>query len=119
MTQKRKRRRKKAGSYPLQLAAVVIVGVLGAWIAARVVEKALHPYWLGHAVGIKLAAARKELSQQNARCAELSQQVAWLRSPEGAETKARRAGYRLPGEQVYLIETPPTATEGRAKPEAR
>ena len=114
MRRRRIRRRRRAGSYPLQLAGAATLIALATYMMVLVVEKAAHPYWLGHSVKREVDEMRVRLSEQNARNAQLREQIRYLRSEEGAETTARRAGYRRPGEQVYLLpETPAANTTGQ------
>ncbi len=109
MRRRRIRRRRRAGSYPLQLAGAATFIALATYMVVLVVEKAAHPYWLGHSVQQEVTQMREQLAEQNARNARLRAQVQYLESEEGAETAARRAGYRRPGEQVYLL--PPTPAQ--------
>lgn len=104
-TQERTRRRRRAGSYPLQLAGAVILVTLATWVLVQIVIKATHPYLLGHDVGRKVAALREKLTEQRARNAALRARIGYLQSDEGAETLARRAGWRRPGELVLFLET--------------
>ena len=108
----RQRQQRRAGGPPLRLAAAA-VGVLGALaILVVVVEKAAHPYWLGHKVGREVAALEKKLDAQNARNKALRARIHYLCSPEGVETIARQKGYRRPGEQVFFL--PETAAAAAA-----
>lgn len=117
-SRQRSRRRRRPRSYPLQLlgAATLVAGIL--FVAVIVVEKAVHPYWLGHQVGQEVATLQSKLRAQQQRNAALRQEVRYLKSDEGAEVLARRAGYHRPGEQVLLLTNAPPATTPAA-PRAR
>jgi cell division protein FtsB len=104
------RRRRRAGSYPLQLigAATVVIFVL--FLLVLVIEKVARPYWLGHQGDQQVAELRARLVAQRWRNAELRAKAAYLRSPEGGEATARRHGYRRPGEEVFVIAQPGSTT---------
>ncbi len=96
-------RRRRLSSYPLQLLGAATLVAVTLFVAVVVIEKAAHPYWLGHKVGQEVAALQSKLRAQQKRNASLRQEVRYLKSDEGAEVVARQAGYRRPGEQVLLL----------------
>ncbi len=108
-THKARRRRRRPLSYPLQLlgAACAVAAVL--FVAVIVIEKAAHPYWLGHQVGQEVATLKTRLRAQRQRNADLARHERYLASDEGAEVVARRAHYCRPGEQVILLTNDPAA----------
>jgi cell division protein FtsB len=101
---RRRRRRRRAAAYPLKLLAVAVAGSLGAWCLFLLLAKAAHPYLLGHEENKKVAALQERLDRQHAENVALRKRIAYLKSPEGAESEARRAGYHRPGEVVYLMD---------------
>ncbi len=114
--QGRTRRRRRARSYPLQLAGAATLVAVAVWVLAVVVEKVAHPYWLGHTVGREVADLRAQLARQRARNALFRAQISYLRSAEGTETTARRAGWRRPGEEVYLLRLASETPAGASAP---
>lgn len=108
-TPPRRRRRKKRRvlSYPIRLAGIGAAVVGGLWLMGTFVMKAAYPYWLGHDVGTQVAEARTRLKRQRAENEALRARIHYLRSEEGAETLARRAGWRRPGESVLFFSGKP------------
>lgn len=100
---KRANRRKRLNPW-LQLAVLACVGMFGAWAIFQIAIKVIHPYRLGFDEARRVAELREKLAKQTARNNELSKQVAYLHSSEGAECEARRLGYHRPGEVVYLLD---------------
>ena len=99
----RRRAPRRAGNYYLKIvgfAAVAAVGVYAAWGFA---VKILHPYQMGWKVSQDVRKVETELSRQYAQNVLLEKRLAYLKTPEGAETEARRAGFARPGEKVYLL----------------
>lgn len=90
-------------NYYVKLAGYIIAGGLGAVLVWAFVVKVIHPYQLGWAVEQDIRAVRADLRKQNARNAALQKRLAYLQTPAGAETEARRAGFARPGEMVYLL----------------
>lgn len=104
------RRRRNRIPTPLRWLAMVGAGMLCAWLLFELMVKIVHPYQLGDQQAKKAQKLRQQLAQQEARNSELRKQVAFLRTDEGAEVLARRAGYHRPKEAVYLL-APPTAQD--------
>jgi cell division protein FtsB len=104
---RRKRRKRRVLSYPLRLAALGGAAALALWLMGAVVVKAAYPYWLGYDVGTRVAEARARLKRQSAENEALRARIRYLRSDEGAETLARRAGWRRDGESVIFFSGKP------------
>ena len=115
---KQHRRRRRFRSYPLQLLGAATGIALILVVAVLVVEKAAHPYWLGHQVGQEVATLKTRLHAQQKRNAALRQEVRYLQSDEGAEVVARRARYHRPGEEVILLIDDPAAAAAQVTPPA-
>ncbi len=111
--QRRKRRKRRVLSYPLRLAGLGAAAALALWLMGAVVVKAAYPYWLGYDVGARVAEARARLKRQKAENEALRARIRYLRSDEGAETLARRAGWRRPGESVIFFSGKPGGDNGR------
>lgn len=101
--QQRRRSRRRAGSYYLRIAATMAGGLCGAWMLFLFLSKVVHPYKLGYEVGREVTDMRGKVEAQEAANQTLRARIAYLRSDEGAEREARRAGYHRPGEVVYLL----------------
>lgn len=109
--QRRKRKRRRRLSYPLRLTGVVAAGLLVLWAAGTALVKAAYPYWLGYDMGSRVAEARTRLKHQRDQNEALRARIRYLRSDEGAETLARRAGWRRSGESVIFFAEKPAAKE--------
>ena len=124
---RRRRRRGRNALYPLRAAVVLVGGIGAAYLLFAFLNKAVHPYRLGFETRHQVRAARAELARQQAANEELRRRIAFLNSPEGAESQARRLGYYRKGETVFLLREEPDATatgagaevvEGRDTPAA-
>lgn len=104
---RRKKRRLFSSTvlYYLRLFGIGMGGVLFAFVAFRFMLKVVHPYKLSSEVGQQVAVAREQYNRQEKENAALQQRLTFLRSKEGAEVEARRAGFHRKGEIVYLLPT--------------
>ncbi len=104
-TAQRSRRRppRRAGNYYLKIVGFVLVSAVGVYAAWAFAVKIIHPYQMGWKVERDVKKVQSELKRQNTQNALLEKRLAYLKTPEGAETEARRAGYARPGEKVYLL----------------
>ncbi|GAB4457319.1 MAG: hypothetical protein OHK0029_16920 [Armatimonadaceae bacterium] len=91
---------------PVRWMGTALVGIFGAWVLFEIVVKAVYPYQLGSEQAKKVAALEARLAEQNQRNAALEQEVKYLKSDEGKEVLARRAGYQRPNETVYFLTRP-------------
>jgi cell division protein FtsB len=110
----RRKRRRRAGSYYLKIAVTVVGGMAAAGALFAFMSKVVHPYRLGYQVGQEVAEQRESLERQQRINAQLRARVAYLKSDEGVEREARRAGYHRPGEIVYLMTPEPEKNENAA-----
>lgn len=102
---RRPRRPRRVVNFYVRIGGYAVAGVVGAALVWALVLKVAHPYRLGFRVGGDIRRTQAALRKQNARNKLLQKRLAYLQTPEGAETEARRAGFARPGEQVYLIRT--------------
>ncbi|MBC8101397.1 MAG: hypothetical protein H7Z41_02255 [Cytophagales bacterium] len=105
-TLRRRRKRRRFSStllYRLRLIGMAVGGVSGAWLAFLFLQKVVHPYKLGNEVGEQVAVLRAQQGHQEQENAVLRERLLFLRSKEGAEVAARRAGFHRRGETVYLL----------------
>lgn len=99
----RRRAPRRAGNYYLKIAGFALVAAVGVYAAWAFAVKIIHPYQMGWKVSQDVKKVESELSRQYAQNALLEKRLAYLKTPEGAETEARRAGFARPGEKVYLL----------------
>ncbi len=104
----RRRTPRRAGNYYLKITGFFLCALIGAYAAWGFGVKIIHPYQMGWKVSQDVNKVEQELGRQNAQNGQLEKRLAYLKTPEGAETEARRAGFARPGETVYLIR--PTKT---------
>jgi cell division protein FtsB len=101
----RSRRRRRQRNYFLQLALAAGGVALVTWMLFVLIEKAIHPYWLGHEVERQVRALREQVARQRKENDDLRAQVRFLQTDEGAEREARQARFYRPGEVIYLLRT--------------
>jgi len=94
---------RRAGNYYLRLAGIAVGGSLAAYVLFLFIAKVIHPYQMGFSVERDIRTVRAELKRQRDKNTLLERRLNYLKTPEGAETEARRAGYSRPGEIVYLL----------------
>ena len=104
-TPRRRRAPRRVVNYYVKLGGIVVAGVVGAFLVWGFVVKVIHPYQMGWAVDQDVQRVRGDLRKQASRNALLQQRLAYLKTPDGAETEARRAGFARPGEMIYLLRT--------------
>lgn len=102
-TEHRRRAPRRAGNYYLRLMGIAGGGVTAAYVLFVFILKVVHPYQLGYAVELDIRQVQTELNRQKARNSLLERRLDYLKTPEGAEMEARRAGWARPGETVYLL----------------
>ena len=102
-TPPRRRAPRRVVNYYGKVAGLCVAGTLGAMLVWAFVVKVIHPYQLGWVVEKDIRVIRADLQKQNARNALLQKRLAYLKTPDGAETEARRAGFGRPGEMIYLL----------------
>jgi cell division protein FtsB len=105
----KRRRRRRGIPFPLRIAGLAVLGILGAFIALSIIKKTIHPYILDHQEGTRIARLQAHLDRENAVNAGLEKNIAYLKSEEGMENQARSKGYHIPGEVVYLLDNSPTS----------
>jgi len=101
---------RRAGNYYLRLAGIAGGGCLIAYVLFIFIAKVIHPYQMGFSVERDIRTVRAELKKQQAKNTLLARRLDYLKTPEGAETEARRAGYSRPGEIVYLLRSAASAS---------
>ena len=102
-TTSRRRPPRRAGNYYARVGGVAAAGVIGAYLVWAFVMKVVHPYQVGWSVARDRKKIQAELARQNRQNRQLEARLAYLKTPDGAETEARRAGFARPGELIYLL----------------
>lgn len=83
------------------LAAVIAVSV---FLAACVVLKAVKPYQEASRQRVQLAETLHQSGILAAENMEMERRIAYLRTPDGVASEARRMGYLRPGEYPIVVE---------------
>ncbi|MDX1931732.1 MAG: hypothetical protein SFU56_03930 [Capsulimonadales bacterium] len=102
----------------VRLAGMGAVGVFSALLLFQVALKILHPYRLGQEEARKVEALRHRLEARNAENQRLERRLEYLKSPEGQETLARRAGFHRNGEIPFLLTPAAVSSEASADSDA-
>ena len=105
----RRRRRPRIAGFALRIAGLALVGVLAGCLLFPLASKIVRPYRIENEVEAKVRVLEERLARQSAENAVLMRRIDYLRTDEGKEMLARRAGYHLPGETVFLLSAPPSA----------
>ena len=112
---RRQARRKKAGPRPgwkrprrilslwSRLALLVAVIVVSVFIAVGIVTKAIRPYHEARVQTSQLARTRQASAALLAENADLARHIAYLKTPDGVASEARRMGYLRPGELPIVV----------------
>ncbi len=82
------------------LGAVIVVSV---FIGIGIVAKAIRPYHEARAQTDQLARTRQASAALLAENAELTRHIAYLKTPQGVASEARRIGYLRPGELPIVV----------------
>lgn len=133
---RRQARRKKAGPRPgwkrprrilslwSRLALLVAVIVVSVFIAVGIVTKAIRPYHEARVQTGQLARSRQASAALLAENADLARHIAYLKTPQGVASEARRMGYLRPGELPIVVTglderatAPPAPVPALAAPE--
>ena len=116
LRRRKKRRLSSTFLFRLRLFGMALGGVIFAFAAFRFMQKVVHPYQLGSEVSQQVAVAHAQYRHQEQENAILQEQMMFLRSKEGAEVEARRAGFHRKGETVYLFPATQETTDGSSTP---
>ena len=116
LRRRKKRRLSSTFLFRLRLFGMALGGIVFAFAAFRFMQKVVHPYRLGSEVSQQVAVARTQYKRQEQENAVLEEKLMFLRSKEGAEVLARRAGFHLKGEVVYLFPAAQETTDGSSAP---
>jgi cell division protein FtsB len=86
--------------------AALSVGLIAVtlFLAVCLAAKAVKPYREASRQRVQLAATRQENEMVEAQNVQLEQRIAYLRTPGGIASEARRMGYLCPGEYPIVVE---------------
>jgi cell division protein FtsL len=76
-------------------------------IAVAVIAKAIAPYQEAHGMRQQLADTNRQIAQTDAENAAYQRRLAYLQTPEGKTTEARKLGYLRPNEVAVVVEGTP------------
>lgn len=96
---------------------LAFIGTLGL-MAVRLVIKVVHPYREAGAQTNQLRGTRAEVALLDRQNADLRHEIAYLRTPGGMVSEARKNGYVRPGEIPFVVEgmMPATSISVMQKP---
>ena len=97
-----------------RVALLVGVVVVTVFVAIGLVAKAVRPYNEAGVQNRQLADTRLETDALDRENAELARRIAYLKTPEGVASEARKMGYLRPGEIPLVVE----GQAGQPKPGA-
>ena len=93
--------------------AVIAVSVL---VGIGLVAKIAKPYREAGRQEVQLAQTLQQSDALAAQNAQLERRIAYLKTPDGIASEARRMGYLRPGEFPIVVEGMPAQTEPGALP---
>lgn len=104
-------RRKKSGRRPRRILGmwarvtllVAAVGVLG-FIMFGLITKALRPYLEARVQKGQMSTTQGQIARLDRENADLRRRIAYLKTPDGMTTEARKMGYVKPGEIPIIVE---------------
>ena len=99
----RRRRLRPRSKRPL----AIVLGIAGALLIFSAARRIVRPYRLEERIDVQIAVLNRQHERLLALSEERRRYRDHLRTPEGQEAIARRAGFHLQGERVYLIPTDP------------
>lgn len=82
---------------------LVFIGTLGL-MAVRLAIKVIHPYQEAGTQTTQLRGTRAQVALLDRQNADLRHEIAYLRTPGGMVSEARRNGYVRPGEIPFVVE---------------
>jgi len=108
---RRTRRRKLHSKRPRRILglwarAALSVGIIAVsvFLAACLVAKAVKPYREASRQRVQLAETRRQSEMLATQNVQLERRVAYLRTPDGVVSEARRMGFLRPGEYPIVVE---------------
>lgn len=87
-----------------RVALLVAVIAVSVFVAVGIILKAIKPYQEASRQRVQLAQTLHQSGRVAAENAQLERRVAYLRTPDGVASEARRMGYLKPGEYPIVVE---------------
>lgn len=103
---RRKRAKRPRRILGLWARAALSVGLIAVtvFLAVCLVAKAVKPYREASGQRVQLAETRRQSELAAAQNVQLERRIAYLRTPDGVASEARRMGYLRPGEYPIVVE---------------
>ena len=98
-----KRPRRILGIWARAALSVAVIAV-SVFVAVGIVLKAVKPYQEASRQRVQLAETQRQSGAIAAQNAQLERRIAYLRTPDGVASEARRMGYLKPGEYPIVVE---------------
>ena len=102
-TSRTKRPRRILGLWARAALSVGMIAV-SLFLVASLVAKAVKPYQEVGRQRVQLAETRRQSDQLDAENVLLERRIAYLKTPDGVASEARRMGYLRPGEYPIVVE---------------
>ncbi len=103
---RRKRAKRPRRILGLWARAALSVGLIAVtvFLAVCLVAKAVKPYREASSQRVQLAETRRQSEEAAVQNTQLERRIAYLRTPDGVASEARRMGYLRPGEYPIVVE---------------
>ena len=103
---RRKRAKRPRRILGLWARAALSVGLIAVtvFLAVCLVAKAVKPYREASGQRVQLAETRRQSEMLAVQNIQLERRIAYLRTPDGVASEARRMGYLRPGEYPIVVE---------------
>jgi len=105
-TARRRRTKRPRRILGLWARAALSVGMIAvcSFLAVSLVAKAVKPYREASRQRVQLAQTRRQSQTLNVQNVLLERRIAYLRTPDGVASEARRMGFLRPGEYPLVVE---------------
>ena len=112
-----KRPRRILGMWARLILSVAVIAA-SMFLAVCLVLKAVKPYREASRQTVQLAETEHQSSEIAAENVQLERRIAYLKTPDGAASEARRMGYLRPGEYPIVVEGLPEHSDWSQAPSA-
>ncbi len=87
-----------------RVALLVAVIAVSVFVAVGIILKAVKPYQEASRQRVQLAQTQRQSERVAAQNTQLERRIAYLKTPDGVASEARRLGYLRPGEYPIVVE---------------
>jgi len=87
-----------------RVALLVAVIAVSVFVAVGIILKAIKPYQEASRQRVQLAQTQRQSDAIAAQNTQLERRIAYLKTPDGVASEARRMGYLRPGEYPIVVE---------------